>query len=103
MSFAKQLHTGYTARKFNIDKKKTEEFIDSLFRFIFYLEKNSCAQLSEIERRLENFKIQFEEILVSASNGRNSHDTGFFFDTFPQVYQALEDDARFIYENDPAA
>lgn len=103
MSFAKQLHTGYTARKFNIDKKKTEEFIDSLFRFIFYLEQNSCAQPSEIERRLENFKIQFEEILVSASNGRNSHDTGFFFDTFPQVYQALEDDARFIYENDPAA
>lgn len=103
MSFAKQLHAGYSARKFNIDKKKTEEFIDSLFRFIFYLEHNSCARLPEIEKRLENFKKQFEEILISASNGSNSHDTGFFFDAFPQIYQALEDDARFIFENDPAA
>ncbi len=103
MSFAKQLHTGYNQRIFNIDKKKTEDFIDSLFRFIFYLEYNGCAELSEIEMRLFRFKSLFEEILGSASGDGNKMDSAFFFDAFPKIYEALEDDAQYIFENDPAA
>ncbi|MBP0611825.1 serine acetyltransferase [Chryseobacterium sp. cx-311] len=102
MSFAKQLHAGYSRRIFNIDKKKTEDFIDSLFRFIFFLEYNGCADFSQIESRLDSFKVQFEEILRSAVDGAKM-DSSLFFDTFPTVYKALEDDARYIFENDPAA
>src|SRR5690606_36316669 len=102
MSFAKQLHAGYSRRIFNIDKKKTEDFIDSLFRFIFFLEYNGCADFSQIESRLDSFKVQFEEILRSAGDGAKM-DSSLFFDTFPTVYKALEDDARYIFENDPAA
>lgn len=103
MSFTEHLHLGYSNRKFDIDKRKTEDFIDRFFRFIFFLEYQRCVEISMIEERLNSFKTEFDEILSSAMNGRETVESSFFFSKFSEIYQLLEEDAGFIYENDPAA
>ena len=69
MGFAKRIHEGYSSRKYDIDKKKIEEFIDRFFRFIFFLEYQRCSELSNIELRLNSFK---EENLAVSKNLANS-------------------------------
>ena len=44
MGFALRLHQGYNNRKYDIDKKKIEDFIDRFFRFIFFLEYQRCSE-----------------------------------------------------------
>lgn len=103
MSFASHLTEGYKNRKSDIDKRKTEDFIDRFFRFIFFLEFQRCSELHEIETRLQQFKAQFADILSSATGSDSAVSADFFFEKFPAVYQLLEADANFIFENDPAA
>lgn len=103
MSFIEHLHRGYRNRNFDIDKRKTEDFIDRFFRFIFFLEFQRCSDPALIEQRLSDFKNEFDEILRSATHGENHADKNYFFSKFFQIYHRLEDDAQFIFENDPAA
>lgn len=103
MSFAKHLTEGYKNRKFDIDKRKTEEFIDKFFRFAFFLELQRCSEMSEINDRLEQFKADFQVILSSVSVEEDLPRADFFFERFPEIYEKLEEDAQFIFENDPAA
>ncbi|SFI53172.1 serine O-acetyltransferase EpsC [Halpernia frigidisoli] len=103
MSFAKHLHEGYSNRKFDIDKKKIEDFIDRFFRFIFFLEYQRCAELSNIESRLNDFKNEFNDILYSVTDIKDNFQTELFFENFPKIYKTLENDAQIILENDPAA
>lgn len=103
MSFTEHLHLGYSNRKFDIDKRKTEDFIDRFFRFIFFLEYQRCVEISLIEERLNSFKTEFDDLLSSAMNGKESIESAYFFQKFSEIYHLLEEDARFIYENDPAA
>ncbi len=101
-SFANRLTEGYNNRKLDIDKKKTEDFIDRFFRFIFFLEFQRCSKNSEIEQRLQQFKTEFTEILNSV-NTAESPSADYFFEIFPQVYDILVEDAQFIFDHDPAA
>lgn len=103
MSFTEHLHQGYRNRKFDIDKRKTEDFIDRFFRFIFFLEYHRCSEIPQIEERLEGFKTEFKEILSSVMKGQEAVECDVFFAKFPKIYRTLEDDARYICENDPAA
>ncbi len=103
MNFAQHLTDGYKLRTTDIDRKKTEDFIESFFRFIFFLEVQRCTELTEIEARLENFKSDFTDILGSVHKSEEFADTDFFFKQFPKVYRTLEADAQFIFEHDPAA
>lgn len=103
MDFAKRLHEGYSNRKYDIDKKKIEDFIDSFFRFIFFLEFQRCSDPSNIEIRLNSFKTEFKELLLSVNDEKNNFKTDLFFDSFPTIYKKLENDAQTIVENDPAA
>ncbi|UFK98509.1 serine O-acetyltransferase EpsC [Kaistella faecalis] len=103
MSFTEHLYQGYRNRKFDIDKRKTEDFIDRFFRFIFFLEYQRCSEIDLIEARLNGFKTEFQEILSSVMKGRETVESDYFFAKFPEIYQMLEEDARFIFENDPAA
>lgn len=103
MSFAQHLTEGYRNRKSDIDKRTTEDFIDRFFRFIFFLEPQRCSENTEIESRLMSFKMEFTEILNSAKADQSVPDADFFFAQFPQVYRILEEDAKFIFDNDPAA
>ncbi|WP_285270054.1 serine O-acetyltransferase EpsC [Kaistella rhinocerotis] len=103
MSFAQHLTHGYTHRSIDIDKKKTEDFIDRFFRFVFFLEVQRCTKLPDIETRLQQFKDEFTEILNSVSKDSAEADAEYFFSEFPKVYNTLEADARYMFENDPAA
>lgn len=103
MSFTEHLYQGYQNRKFDIDKRKTEDFIDRFFRFIFFLEYQRCSETELIEVRLNGFKTEFREILSSVMRGQETVESDYFFAKFPEIYQMLEEDARFIFENDPAA
>ena len=103
MGFSKRLHEGYANRKYDIDKKKIEDFIDRFFRFIFFLEYQRCSELTAIEVRLNTFKTEFTEILFSVTEEEDDLRTDQFFQSFPAVYQSLENDAQAILDNDPAA
>lgn len=103
MGFSKRLHKGYANRKYDIDKKKIEGFIDRFFRFIFFLEYQRCAEISDIEVRLNHFKTEFREILYSVTYEKEDLQTDVFFQSFPKIYEALENDAQSILDNDPAA
>ena len=103
MTFTEHLHEGYRNRKFDIDKRKTEDFIDRFFRFIFFLEYQRCSEIPQIEERLEGFKTEFKEILSCVMKGQEAAEVDVFFAKFPEVYRMLEEDARYICENDPAA
>ncbi|WP_027376813.1 serine O-acetyltransferase EpsC [Kaistella palustris] len=103
MNFAERLHTGYSSRKYDIDKRKIEDFIDRFFRFIFFLEYQRCSKSSDIQLRLDGFKKEFNEILFSVTDGRETAVAEKFFESFPKVYNSLEDDAQTILDNDPAA
>ncbi|MGZ5210842.1 MAG: serine acetyltransferase, partial [Kaistella sp.] len=103
MSFTEHLHEGYRNRKFDIDKRKTEDFIDRFFRFIFFLEYQRCSETNLIEERLNGFKTEFTEILSCVTKGRATLESDYFFARFPKIYHMLEDDAQYIYDNDPAA
>lgn len=103
MGFAKKLHEGYANRKYDIDKKKIEDFIDRFFRFIFFLEYQRCSELINIESRLHDFKEEFKEILSSVTEDQETLKTNSFFESFPSIYEMLENDAQAILDNDPAA
>ena len=103
MTFTEQLHLGYYNRKFDIDKRKTENFIDRFFRFIFFLEYQRCSEIELIEQRLSDFKTEFTEILSTVMTGHETVESDVFFEKFPKIYRSLENDAQYIFENDPAA
>lgn len=103
MSFAERLHEGYSTRKFDIDKKKIEDFIDRFFRFIFFLKYQRCADLTTIELRLNDFKAEFNDLLCSVSEENEQLKTELFFESFPKIYKSLENDAQMIFDHDPAA
>ena len=103
MGFSKRLHEGYSNRKYDIDKKKIEDFIDRFFRFIFFLEYQRCSEVTDIEVRLNNFKSEFKEILYSVTEEKDDVQTDDFFQSFPRIYQSLENDAQSILDHDPAA
>ncbi len=103
MGFAEKLHEGYSNRKYDIDKKKIEDFIDRFFRFIFFLEYQRCSDLITIESRLHDFKVEFNDILSSVTENKETLKTDSFFESFPKIYGKLEKDALAVVENDPAA
>lgn len=103
MSFSERLHQGYYNRKYDIDKKKIEDFIDRFFRFIFFLEYQRCADINNIEQRLNDFKTEFKQLLCSVTEENNLVKTEVFFESFPKIYNTLENDAKTILNNDPAA
>ena len=104
-NFLKHLQDGYSNRKYDLDKKKIETFIDDFFRFVFFLELQRCASEDEIANRLQQFKIDFIKILYSVFDDKEKATAcgEYFFTKFPEIYKTLEKDAAFALENDPAA
>lgn len=101
--FLEKLYTGYQQREFDLDKKKIENFIDSFFRFIFFLEVSKCTSKLEIEYRLEVYKKEFIEILSSITQDCPECKSEILFDSFPSIYELLQLDLEEILNNDPAA
>lgn len=103
--FLKHLQNGYAHRKYDLDKKKIENFIDEFFRFVFFLELQRCASETEMEKRILQFKKEFTRILLSVYHNENEakESAEYFFNKFPEIYKKLEKDAEFALKNDPAA
>ena len=103
--FLTHLNEGYRNRKYDLDKIKIEKFMDSFFRFLFFLEYQRCISQYEINNRLETFRIEFKSILkiVIDDTEKIDHTTKIFFEKLPNVYYLLEKDAEFFLDSDPAA
>ncbi|MDO5615177.1 MAG: serine O-acetyltransferase EpsC [Cruoricaptor ignavus] len=103
--FLEELHNGYCNRKYDLDKKKIEDFIDGFFRFIFFLENQRCESKAEIENRVKQYKNEFQEILNSVLGDRSQNliENNYFFERFPEIYRLLKLDLKAILNNDPAA
>ena len=103
--FLNHLSSGYKNRKYDLDKRKIEKFIDSFFRFVFFLEYQRCNSEAEIHLRLESFKLEFQQIINSVIEDPDmkAKAASCFFEAVPHVYNLLEKDAQFILDNDPAA
>ena len=104
-TFLNHLYQGYNNRKYDLDKRKIENFIDSLFHFIFFLEYQRCHSKEEISKRLDFFKNEFNEILncVIEDKKHREKTANHIFERLPQVYKLLLIDAESILKNDPAA
>ena len=104
-TFLNHLYQGYNNRKYDLDKRKIENFIDSLFHFIFFLEYQRCHSKEEISKRLDFFKNEFNEILncVIEDKKHREKTANHIFERLPQVYKLLLLDAESILKNDPAA
>lgn len=104
--FSEYLHRGYHVRKYDIQKKEIENFIDDFFHFVFFLDYHRCSTKNEISLRLDGFKKKFAEILKTVSPNSSENDKNLaeiFFGQFPEIYMELENDAKAILQHDPAA
>lgn len=102
-TFLEELYSGYKHRKYNLNKRKIEEFIDSFFHFIFFLELNKCESKGEIKECLAQYEKQFEEILSSVMEGCPKGKCKALFNQFPRIYKLILLDLDEIFANDPAA
>lgn len=104
-AFISHLSKGYCHRNYDLDKKKIEHFIDSFFRFIFFLEYQRCNSEQEIQNRLNGFKADFQEVIKTVLSDENKIEktSQIFFGHLPNIYQTLEKDAQFFLDSDPAA
>lgn len=104
-NFIEYLRQEYCQRKYDLDKKKIEKFMDSFFRFLFLLEYQRCSCEDKINQRLSGFQNDFQEIVTAVLDNpeEGERHTQLFFEQLPHIYHLLEKDAQFILDSDPAA
>lgn len=104
-NFLEHIANGYCNRKYDLDKQKIEYFIDSFFRFIFFLEFTRCHCKDKANTRFLEFEKDLEEIIkiVLKNQEESKKQTSLFFEKLPEIYSTLEQDAKFILDSDPAA
>lgn len=88
-----------------LDKKRIEDFIDIVFRFLFQLEDKKYHSVAAIQVRIEELKTEFNGILFSILNNKEEAKSivDSFDSSFPMIYEDLLKDAQCILDNDPAA
>lgn len=104
MNFKDYLQKGYLNRKYDIEKKNIENFIDDFFHFIFLLDYHRCCSSEDVKNRLNHFKVEFENIISSVVKDENIEELAqSIFDKFVDVYALLQQDAQTFLDSDPAA
>ncbi|WP_185859082.1 serine O-acetyltransferase [Blattabacterium cuenoti] len=87
------------------NKKKSEEFIEALFNFLFTSDRYTLQNkvfLKKNYKKLFNFLYEiFLELNIDQKNSNNLSKK--FFEELPNIYQTLIIDAYAILESDPAA
>ncbi|MFA5668157.1 MAG: serine O-acetyltransferase [Balneolaceae bacterium] len=88
-----------------LDKKRIEDFIDIVFRFLFQLEDRKYHSESAIQLRIEELKAEFNSILCNILNDKEEAKSiaDNFGNALPLIYKALLKDAHYILDSDPAA
>ncbi len=105
MSFIQELLEKNKSHQSFLDKKKMEQFADTLFHFLFQLEDKRYQSEEEIVLRLSALKVELISILFSINHDSNKSCTTaeIFFTALPKIYSELNKDASAILNNDPAA
>lgn len=80
------------------NKQLAEQFMDDLFGFLFV---SHPVDENKVQQQYDSLKSRFQSLLDETGSGE-SHAVK-FFDQLPDVYAYLLDDAKAIFENDPAA
>lgn len=104
-NFITHLCKGYCRRKYDLDKQRAENFMNSFFQFLFLLDYQRCSCEDKITGRISDFQIEFREIITTVldSPEEAKHHADVFFEQLPYIYHLLEKDAQFILDSDPAA
>lgn len=103
--FITQLYQANQRPTSYLDKKRIEEFVDIVFRFLFQLEDRKYDSIASIQIRLQELKTEFTGILFNILNNKQEviNIVENFESALPHLYEALLEDATCILENDPAA
>lgn len=110
-SFIEQLIENNCKRlKYFPDKQTAEDFIESLFEFLFIGQADCGCDLNTLTIRLNRLKSTFAALLSEVirkesvgKGGEVSTHTEVFFDALPGIYERLLKDAEAILKSDPAA
>ncbi|MTG98578.1 MULTISPECIES: serine O-acetyltransferase [Myroides] len=104
-NFIKELlHQNESSQSF-LDKKRIEQFTDSLFHFLFQLEDKKYTSEQAINIRLTILKNELISIVFNINNDidKSNKIASDFFEALPSIYFVLRTDAQAILNNDPAA
>ena len=103
--FIKNLYKANLEADVYLDKQRIEQFVDTVFRFLFQLEDKKYHSIQAVQMRLEELKSEFTGILFNVLNNKQEAETIVeeFSEKLPELYDALLKDAQEILENDPAA
>lgn len=87
------------------DKELAEAFIDKLFDFLFLPKTVKHKQVIDLEKEYDLLKSHFSSLVYDVlSDGEKSQAiTAEFFESIPELYQNLINDANTILQFDPAA
>ena len=104
-NFIKNLYKANLEADVYLDKQRIEQFVDTVFRFLFQLEDKKYHSIQAVQMRLEELKSEFTGILFNVLNNKQEAETIVeeFSEKLPELYDALLKDAQEILENDPAA
>lgn len=104
-NFIKSLYRANLNANVYLDKQRIEEFVDTVFRFLFQLEDKKYHSIQAVQMRLEELKSEFTGILFNILNNKQEAESIVeeFSEQLPYLYEALLKDAEEILENDPAA
>lgn len=103
--FIKNLYKANLEASVYLDKQRIEQFVDTVFRFLFQLENKKYHSIQAVQMRLDELRSEFTSILFNILN--NKQEAEAIVDTFseklPELYASLLKDAQEILDNDPAA
>lgn len=87
------------------DKESAENFIDSLFNFLFLPKTVKHKQVADLTKEYESLKSHLSTLVydVLLDSEKTQTVTANFFQIIPALYQALIKDANTILQFDPAA
>lgn len=104
-NFIKKLYAEHQQAMPFINKKRIDTFIEEVFHFLFHLENKRYASLKDFDLRLSEIKKEFCEILLEVMDdkAKTIRIVEEFVEALPTIYDALLEDAKAIFENDPAA
>lgn len=103
--FIKKLFQANCESTVYLDKQRIEQFVDTVFRFLFQLEDKKYHSIQAVQMRLEELRSEFTGILFNVLNNKQEAENivNEFSNQLPKLYNSLLKDAQEILDNDPAA
>lgn len=104
-AFLQLLHSKQNTSYSYPDKESAEDFINTLFKFLFHGNKGRNAEIGDLAKDYQSLQSYLATLIYSSTgDGNISQDTTeHFFDALPSVYDTLLKDAETIATSDPAA